>query len=124
MSYEIFTAYGAGARDSATLRASGYLFVPKRLMQLIEGEQSQKVVLLFNKEKQEIVVRLPCDQDPPEALREVILEKSGTAINVVPLLKAYKFDLPSKKVKLPAKFDELSYWIVMDMKDVPDEIPF
>ena len=123
MSFEVFSAYGAGARDQATLRASGYLFVPKAMMQAIGADTTKHVVLLFDKENSQLAIRMPEERDPENTRREVAHAKSGTVVNVVPLIKAYKLEHPQKKVKLPAKVSNEEPWVIVDMTEVK-EIPF
>lgn len=123
MAFETFSAYGAGARDTATLRASGYLFVPRAMMQAIGGVAAKHVVLLFDRENNKLAIRLPDNDDPDYARREVAHEKSGIVVNVIPLLRAYKLERPTKKLKLPATVENDSQMVVVDMSDAK-EIPF
>jgi len=123
MAFEVFSAYGAGARDAATLRASGYLFIPRAMMQAIGGVSTKHVVLMFDKENNQLAIRLPEEQDPEYARREVAHEKSGTVVNVIPLLRTYKLEQPQKKLKLPAKVSDEAPWVLVDMNEAK-EIPF
>jgi hypothetical protein len=123
MGFEVFSAYGAASRDQATLRASGYLFVPSGMIQAIAAEGVTHVVLMYDKAATKLAIRAPRDDETPEVWREVVHEKSGIVVNIVPLLKTYKLQQPKKKVKLPAQVDSEQPWVVIDMRAV-SETPF
>lgn len=122
MSYEKFTAYGAGSRDKCTLRASGYLFVPRGLCTAAGESSPTKVLLYFDETEQKlaIVPFEPLLEDDRDA-RDTSVEPSGVAIHLVPLLKVYGYAKPSKKILLDAvviDFQEKKA-IEIDMRGVP-----
>jgi len=116
MAFEIFTAYGAAARGEATLRASGYLFLSRALMGRIRAEESQHVVLLYDPETNRLGIRPANGSDSAEIQRAVSLEPSGTAVNIVPVLRCYDIRQPKKKVRLEAKVEE--NMLVIDLTPV------
>ena len=114
MGFEVFTAYGVAARGEATLRASGYLFLSKALLQRIgvEGADEQ-LVLLYDKAAAKLGIRRPQEGDPTEALRSLSNEPSGAAVNVVPLLKFYGIARPKQKLRLETTYE--GGFLVVDM---------
>lgn len=118
MPFEVFSSYGAGSRDTATLRASGYLFIPRAMMLSLGAAEAREVVLLYDKDALQIAVQLPGETDPQHVRREVIREKSGTAVNIMPLLRANKLSQPRKKVKLPAHVEDLIPMVVIDVREL------
>lgn len=104
MAFQIFTSYGAASRSEATLRASGYLFLPRAMMLGIGADSdTTKVVLLYDAAQSLLAIRLPRFDDFENAQRDVSQEKSGTAVNIVPLLKTMKLVRPKKKLSLPVE---------------------
>ena len=114
MGFEIFTSYGAAARSEATLRASGYLFLP-RAMTLRIGvvEQQKKLVLLVDAENCLLGIRMPKEDDPEDSLRDVSHEISGIAINIVPVLKTMQLVKPKRKLTLPV--EQQHHMLVVNM---------
>ncbi|MGE0582854.1 MAG: hypothetical protein AB7P31_12080 [Steroidobacteraceae bacterium] len=78
---------------------------------------------MYDKESNLLAVRLPEDQDAENMRREVAHEKSGTVVNIVPLLRTYKLEQPAKKLKLPARVSDDAPWVIVDMKEAK-ELPF
>ena len=120
MSFEVFGSYGAGSRDSATLRASGYLFVPRAMLVEIKAADATELVLLYDRKESWLAIRAASKDDPQNVRREVIREKSGSVVNIVPLLRSYRLPQPKRKVRLTTWIDEASPMIVMDMNELPD----
>jgi hypothetical protein len=109
MAYVRFSAYGAGSRERCTLRASGYLFIPKAMVMALSGVPPKSVVLLYDSEAMKLGVT-PYDSltDDSTEERQVSKEDSGIAVNIVPLLRAYRLEKPSKKIMLDAKVTTIS----------------
>lgn len=122
MAFELFDSYGAGARNEATLRASGYLFLSKSMIQAIHADKEKFLVLMYDREENKLGVRVPTPNDPESARREVSIEKSGIAINIVPVLKSYGLEKPKKKARLPVAIAQ--QMIIVEMGKLTDQIPF
>lgn len=116
MAFEVFTSYGAAAREEATLRASGYLFLSKNLLRRIEAEHSEHVILLYDAETSRLGVRAALPNDPADQKRAVSAEASGSAVNIAPVLRYYRLSQPPKKVKLDASIE--NRMLVIDMKPI------
>ena len=107
MGFKVFEEYGAAARDEATLRISGYLFLSKGLLKRVNAEDSNGAVLLFDEDNKRIGIKF-CDEydsSKPE-IRNVSKERSGVAVNILPLLKFYGMEKPEKKQTLKVSTDE------------------
>ncbi len=116
MAFEVFSSYGAAGREEATLRASGYLFVSKALLQQIDAERVTAVVLLYDKETSRLgVLAAASIEHSEDQIRLVSAENSGIAVNIVPVLRRYKLPHPSKKVKLGVEIED-NKMLVIDMK--------
>ena len=118
MAFEVFTAYGAASRPEATLRTSGYLFVSKGIMKRAQSENATHAQLMYDEIENRLGIRLYDTFDVPEneSVREVSPEKSGIAVNLMPLLRFYGFPGPKilgKRV-LPITLD--GNVIVIDLK--------
>jgi hypothetical protein len=63
--------------------------------------------LFFDEENDALGIRLLDGPDAFEAdsIRDVSVERSGVAINILPLLRYYNFPVPHAKVVLPVTFD-------------------
>lgn len=98
MAFKVFEEYGAAARDEATLRISGYLFVSKGLQKRVDAEEANGAVLLYDEEGKRIGIRFHAIYDENNvAMRNVSKEKSGVAVNILPLLRFYGIKKPSEK---------------------------
>lgn len=121
MAFEVFTAYGAAARGEATLRASGYLFLSRALMGRIHAEESEHLVLLYDAETNRLGVRPANGSDSAEIQRAASREPSGTAVNIVPVLRCYDMKQPKRKVRLDAKVEKEI--LVIDLTPIRDAEP-
>lgn len=109
MAFVVFDAYGAAARPEATLRASGQLFLSRGILKRFGSEGGAFYCrLYFDEENDALGIRLFESRDVYEedSIRDVSVEKSGIAINIIPLLRYYNFPLPDAKVMLPVSFGE------------------
>lgn len=107
MAFKVFDAYGAAARPEATLRASGQLFLSRGILKRSGREHATHYQLQFDEDTDRLAIKLCQNTDGFSAsgVREALLEKSGIAINVVPLLRYYNFRMPKAKVMLPVTFE-------------------
>jgi hypothetical protein len=106
MPFQVFTSYGAASRIEATLRASGYLFIPQALFdQISDSGDTTKLVLLVDAEHMKLGVRLATDTDPASALRDATKENSGVSVNIVPIMRTMKLVKPKKKLRLDVTVD-------------------
>jgi hypothetical protein len=106
MPFQVFTSYGAASRSEATLRASGYLFIPQALFdQISDSGDTTKLVLLVDAEHMKLGVRLATDTDPASALRDATKENSGVSVNIVPIMRTMKLVKPKKKLRLDVTVD-------------------
>lgn len=107
MAFKVFDAYGAAARPEATLRASGQLFLSRGILKRSGREDAAFYQLQFDEDTDRLAIKL-CrkeDESREAGVREALQEKSGIAINVVPLLRYYNFRVPKTKVMLPVTFE-------------------
>src|SRR5579863_4478283 len=106
MPFEVFDAYGAASRPEATLRASGHLFISRGIVKRSGREDATYYQLQFDEDTDRMAIRMCRNYDKisEQGVREVIQEKSGIAINIVPLLRYYNFPMPKTKVVLPVDF--------------------
>lgn len=109
--FQVFDAYGAASRPEATFRSSGYLFLSRGILKRAGNEHATHAQLLFDETDNRLGIKL-CGADEAGAsargVREVILERSGASVNLVPLLRYFGF--PEAKVigkrVLPVTFDK------------------
>lgn len=109
MAFKVFDAYGAASRPEATLRTSGYLFLSKGIMKRAGSENATHAQLLFDEAWDRLGIRLyePVDVPNDGSAREASLEKSGIAVNVLPLMRYYGLPDPKSlgKQVLTVSFD-------------------
>lgn len=116
MAFKVFDAYGAAARPEATLRASGQLFLSRGILRRSSREDATHYQLQFDEETDRLAIKL-ChrnDESSQPGVKEALLEKSGIAINVVPLLRYYNFRVPKAKMVMPVTFE--SDLVVVELK--------
>ena len=118
LAFKIFDAYGAASRPETTLRASGYLFISKGIMKRARSENATHAQLMFDEVEGKLGIRLYEEFDNPAdgTTREASVEKSGVAVNLLPLLRYYGIPEPkvTGKQVLPVTFDDQV--IVIDLK--------
>lgn len=125
MSWEVFSAYGAASRHEATLRASGYLFISKAILKRAGVEDATHYEILYDEEHDRLGIRLynnEVDTETEGSVRELMTEKSGVAISMLPLLRYYGIMKPSKKYGLPVSFPEEGM-IAMSLKQLKEDDP-
>ena len=106
MTFKVFDAYGAAARPEATLRASGQIFLSRGILSRSGKEGATHVQLQFDEEADTLGIKL-CKSTASvteTGIREATVEKSGIAVNLVPLLRYYNFRMPKAKLVLPVTF--------------------
>ena len=109
MGFQVFEAYGAASRPEATLRASGYLFLSKGILKRGGMEGATHAQLMFDEETDKLGVSLYMDPTGEnDTIRELSREKSGASINIVAVLRYYRFPDMKKigKRVLSVDFDE------------------
>ena len=88
MAFEKFTEYGAAVREEATIRVSGYVFLPKAFIKRSFGQDPQGAALYTDKENGKIAIELLSQYDSSDrSIRKVTEENSGYALNILPLLQ-------------------------------------
>lgn len=121
MGFKVFEEYGAAARDGATLRVSGYLFLSKGLLRRVDAENAQGARLLYDEEGACLGVEFYDDYDKNRTeIRALSREKSGSAINILPLLRFYGYGKPIEKQTL--KVEKQGAMLVMDLSMLSDEM--
>lgn len=93
------------------------------------SENATHCELLFDEENLRLGVKLfnnRVDEFEEGSLRELMREKSGTTVSLMPLLRFYGLPKPSKKYGLPVSFHEDGMMIMSlkEMKAAEDDIPF
>jgi len=110
MAFQIFDAYGAASRPEATLRASGYLFLSKGILKRAGDEHAKYCQVLFDEENSLLGIKLidsgTSDLAAAAGVKEMMIEKSGASVNLVPLMKFYGIPKRKDKTVLEVKFDE------------------
>jgi len=122
MALKVFDGYGAASRPEATLRVSGYLFLPKGILKRGGRESATHCELMFDDANDDLGVRLldkEIDDVSAETVRPLVPEKSGCSIGVMPLLRYFAFPpKPTKKKRtLPVSF-QTNNVIVMNLRDL------
>jgi len=122
MAFEIFKEYGASSRSEATLRTSGYLFLSNAILkrQNIDtsgDEIKEGAILLFDEENNKLGIKISgiYDQKANEQ-RKISKEKSGVAINILPLLRYYGIKKDKKKYTLNVEIQDDMF--VIDLSEV------
>jgi hypothetical protein len=121
MTFKVFDAYGAAARPEATLRASGQLFLSRGILKRSGREDATFYQLQFDEDTDRLAVKAcrKYDESSETGVREALQEKSGIAINVIPLLRYYNFPMPKTKIVLPVTFE--SGLVVVDLKELRNQ---
>lgn len=118
MAFEVFDAYGAATRPEATLRASGYLFLSRGITKRAGNENATHAQLLYDESSDRLGIKLGSEVDAlvDGGYREASREKSGIAVNLLPLLRYYRLPIPKYvgKQVLPVEFD--GGMIVIELK--------
>lgn len=127
MAWEVFAAYGAASRHEATLRASGYLFISKAILKRANQEDATHFEMLYDEEHDRLGIKFwnnKVDEDEGKegSVRELMTEKSGVAISLMPLLRYYGITKPSKKYGLAVTFPEEGM-IAMSLKPLKEDDP-
>lgn len=117
MPFEVFDAYGAAARPEVTLRASGQLFVSRGILKRSGREDATLYQLQFDEDTDRLAIKMCRNYDKlnEQGVREAIREKSGIAINVLPLLRYYNLQVPKQKVVFPVGFENGGL-VIVDLK--------
>jgi hypothetical protein len=110
LAFKVFTAYGAASRPEATFRLSGYLFLSKGILKRAGCEDATHAQLQFDEDDNVLGIRLAESRMDliEDGYREAIQEKSGIAVNILPLLRFYGFPEAKEigKRVLPVSFEE------------------
>ena len=94
MAFQVFDAYGAASRPEATFRSSGYLFLSRGILKRAGNEKATHAQLMFDEADDRLGIRL-CGAGEELAgepgVREMVLERSGASVTLVPLLRYFGF---------------------------------
>jgi hypothetical protein len=119
MGFELFDNYGAASRGEATLRASGYLFIPSALLQRHRIKSAEYVEVYYDDKERLVGLKFyENEQKERHAQRKASQEKSGVAVNLLPLLRQWGVDKPTKKSLEVQQEDGL---LTVDIGGVLDE---
>lgn len=118
MAFKLFDAYGAANRPEATLRASGYLFLSRGILKRGGNEDATHAQLLYDEAEDRLGIKLGGDVDVllDNGFKDISREKSGASVNLLPLLRYYRFPEPKAMGKrvLPVEFEK--EMIVIELK--------
>lgn len=120
LAFKVFDAYGAASRPEATLRASGYLFLSKGIMKRAGHERATHAQLMFDEETDRLGVKLFRELiDAPDdgTARDLSPEKSGSSVNLTPLLRYYGLPEPKHVGKQVFNVTFEDNVIVIDLKE-------
>lgn len=119
MAFKVFTAFGAGSRLEATLRANSYLFLSHGILKRAGYEHAISAQLMFDEETDRLGIKLFRNGEAPsgdQTIRDMSKERSGKSVNILPLLRFYGLPDPKKvgRQVLPVTFED--GLVVVDLK--------
>lgn len=119
MAFKVFTAFGAGSRLEATLRANGYLFLSLGILKRAGYEEAIAAQLMYDEETDRLGIHLFRNGEAPSddtTIRDMSKERSGKSVNIIPLIRFYNLPDPKKvgRQVLPVAFED--GLVIIDMK--------
>jgi hypothetical protein len=121
VAFKVFTAYGAGSRLEATLRANGYLFLSHGILKRAGYEDAIAAQLMYDEDSDRLGVKLFHNGQPRIAdptIRDMSKERSGKSVNILPLIRFYNLPDPKKvgRQVFPVTFED--GLVVIDLKSL------
>jgi hypothetical protein len=122
VAFKLFEAYGAASRPEATLRASGYLFLSRGILKRAGNEHAKYCQLMFDENNGFLGVKLVTQgvDVKTDSTREMTTERSGAAVNIMPVLRYYGFPKLKGKKVLEVTFEE--GLIVISLNELKHEL--